>query len=170
MTYLVTLFDCKLQVFKNLPKLTIFSIFNELLSTQIVNVARFARNVECDFFFDFQTLCIWEMPPPLVMVFPKQSREKDHTPIFLCGFFYWTWFESRAQSQAAAELPVKTFSLVSLRKCLETVQKTAPRDDMRPRVFQPVHQMSSGSHCLKNTQNTAFEFFNFGIFHQFLSF
>ena len=57
-TYLVTLFDCKLQVFKNLPKLTIFSIFNELLSTQIVNVARFARNVECDFFFDFQTQCV----------------------------------------------------------------------------------------------------------------
>ena len=111
--------------------------------------------LKCDFFCNFQTLCIWEMPPPLVMVFPKQSQEKDHTPIFLCGFFYWTWFESRAQSQAAAELPVKTFSLVSLRKCLETVQKTAPRDDMRPRVFQPVHQMSSGSHCLKITQNVA---------------
>ena len=26
------------------------------LATQIVNVARFARNVECDFFCDFQTL------------------------------------------------------------------------------------------------------------------
>ena len=34
-----------------------FGIFNALLSTQIVNVARFARNVECDFFCDFQTLC-----------------------------------------------------------------------------------------------------------------
>ena len=30
-------------IFKNSP---IFGIFNELLSTQIVNVARFARNVE----------------------------------------------------------------------------------------------------------------------------
>ena len=39
MTYLVTLFGRKLQV-------TIFGIFNELLSTQNVNVARFARNVE----------------------------------------------------------------------------------------------------------------------------
>ena len=33
-------------------------IFNELLSTQIVNVARFARNVERDFFCDFQILCL----------------------------------------------------------------------------------------------------------------
>ena len=32
-------------------------IFDELLSTQIVNVARFARNFECDFLDDFQTLC-----------------------------------------------------------------------------------------------------------------
>ena len=46
MTSLVTLFDRKLQVFKNSPKLTIFGIFNELLSIQNVNEARFARNVE----------------------------------------------------------------------------------------------------------------------------
>ena len=46
LTCLVTLFDRKLQVFKNSPKLTVFGIFNELLSTQDVNVARFARNVE----------------------------------------------------------------------------------------------------------------------------
>ena len=46
LTCLVTLFDRKLQVFKNSPKLTIFGIFNELLSTQNVNVARFAGNVE----------------------------------------------------------------------------------------------------------------------------
>ena len=37
--------------------MTIFGIFNEFLSTQNVNVARFARNVECDFLDDFQTLC-----------------------------------------------------------------------------------------------------------------
>ena len=47
----ITLFDCKVQVFKNLPKLII-------LSTQNVKVARFARNVEWDFFYDFQTLCL----------------------------------------------------------------------------------------------------------------
>ena len=45
-----------LQGFQKLAKLTIFGIFDELLSTQNVNVARFARNVECDFLGDFQTL------------------------------------------------------------------------------------------------------------------
>ena len=49
----------KCRILKNSPKRTIFGIFNELLSTQNVNVARFARNVECDFFCDFQTLCFW---------------------------------------------------------------------------------------------------------------
>ena len=33
-------------IFQKIAKLTIFGIFNELLSTQNVNVARFARNVE----------------------------------------------------------------------------------------------------------------------------
>ena len=56
MTCLVTLFDLQVQVFKNSPKLTILGIFHELLSTHDVNVARFARNVECDFLGDFQTL------------------------------------------------------------------------------------------------------------------
>ena len=46
LTCLVTLFDRKLRVFKNPPKWIIFGIFNKLLSTQNVNVARFARNVE----------------------------------------------------------------------------------------------------------------------------
>ena len=39
---LVTLFDRKLQVFKNSPKLT---IFNKFFPTQNVNVARFARKI-----------------------------------------------------------------------------------------------------------------------------
>ena len=42
---------------QKLTKLKIFGIFNKLLSTQNVNVARFARNFKCDFFYDFQTLC-----------------------------------------------------------------------------------------------------------------
>ena len=37
----VTLFDLKLQVFKNSTKWTIFGIFNQFLSTQNINVARF---------------------------------------------------------------------------------------------------------------------------------
>ena len=56
LTCLVTLFDRKLQVFINSPKWTIFGIFNELLTTQNVNAARFARNAKFDFFCDFQTL------------------------------------------------------------------------------------------------------------------
>ena len=43
---MVTLFDRKLQIPKNAPKWTIFGIFNELLSTQNVNLARFARKNE----------------------------------------------------------------------------------------------------------------------------
>ena len=43
--------------FQKLSKLAFFGIFNELLSTQNVNVARFARNVLWDNFCDFQTLC-----------------------------------------------------------------------------------------------------------------
>ena len=42
----VILFDRKLQIFKNSPKLTIFGILNYILSTQNVNAARFAHNVE----------------------------------------------------------------------------------------------------------------------------
>ena len=44
------------SVFQKLAKIGPFlALFNELLSTQNVNVARFARNVEWDFFCDFQT-------------------------------------------------------------------------------------------------------------------
>ena len=71
------------------------------------------------------------------------------------GFFIGLDLSHELKVKQQQRTSVKTFSLVSLRKCLETVQKTAPRDDMRPRVFQPVHQMSSGSHCLKITQNVA---------------
>ena len=56
LTCLVTLCDHRLQVDKNTRNWTIFGIFNELLSTKNVNVARFARNVECDFFGRFLTL------------------------------------------------------------------------------------------------------------------
>ena len=59
LTCLVTLFDRKLQVFKKSPKWIIFGISSKLLSTQNVNVARFARNVEWDFFCDFQTPCVF---------------------------------------------------------------------------------------------------------------
>ena len=50
LTCLVTLFNRKVSFLKNSSKWT---IFNELLSSQNVNVALFARNVECDFFWRF---------------------------------------------------------------------------------------------------------------------
>ena len=46
----------KASGFQKLAKLTIFGIFNEVLPTVKVNGARFARNVEWDFFCDFRTL------------------------------------------------------------------------------------------------------------------
>ena len=46
------------KINKKIVKLLIFGIFDKLLSTQNVNVARFARNIEGDFFCDFQTPCI----------------------------------------------------------------------------------------------------------------
>ena len=55
LTCLVTQFGRKLQIFKNSPKWTIFGIFNLLFSTQNVSIARFARNVEWDFFCYFHT-------------------------------------------------------------------------------------------------------------------
>ena len=54
-TCLVTLFGRKLQVLKKLVKMNYFWHFWQFLSTQNVNVARFARNVEWDLFRDFQT-------------------------------------------------------------------------------------------------------------------
>ena len=82
LTCLVTLFDRKLQIFKNSSKQTIFGIFNWLLSTQNVNVARYARNVEWDFFYSFQT--------PWMMVFQYDQchfSSKYYEKIFLTHHF-----------------------------------------------------------------------------------
>ena len=67
MTYLVTLFDFKLQVLKKSPKLAIFCIFNELLSTQNVDVA---RNVECDFFVIFKHCVAFRVQIEMSSPFP----------------------------------------------------------------------------------------------------
>ena len=47
------LFDCKLQVF---TKMTILGIFDKILSTQNVNVARFARKVKLRLFLWFSNI------------------------------------------------------------------------------------------------------------------
>ena len=68
LTCLETLFDIRLQFFLKSPKLT---IFHQLLFT--LNVA---RNVNWDFFCDFQTLCIYLILPAglftLVQFIPSQ--------------------------------------------------------------------------------------------------
>ena len=48
--------ECLVIIFdRNLQLAIFFSIFNELIFTQYENVARFARNVDWDFFYDFKT-------------------------------------------------------------------------------------------------------------------
>ena len=85
-----TVLTANFRFFKNSPKWTIFGLFNELLSTQNVNVARFARNVEWDFSFDFQTPCIFLIiilgsHPPKSADFSLSSDRlglsRDHSPL-----------------------------------------------------------------------------------------
>ena len=91
------------QVFKNSKKWTIFGIFNQLLSTKNVNVARFARNVECDFLGDFQTL--WSLTAflrlimrPLFLISSSQGSEKIevfvwyYSMLYLCSLFFFPQF------------------------------------------------------------------------------
>ena len=97
LTCLVTLFDRKHQFFKKSPKWTICGIFNELSSTQNVNVARFARNVEWDFFCDFQTskerplkaikkICLSYIVQPILWnIFRFQYSCKSKRPFLDCG-------------------------------------------------------------------------------------
>ena len=75
-TCLVPLFDRKLQVSKNTPKWIILGNFDELLATQNVNLARFARNVEWDFLRDFQTQCLNSSKQALVEM--KKTTIKIH--------------------------------------------------------------------------------------------
>ena len=69
-----------------------FGIFSELLATQNVNVARFARNAECDFFCDFQTLCKGDVDLVSLLVENMSPEEISHagfggtTPLHLAVF------------------------------------------------------------------------------------
>ena len=74
----ILVFYRKLLIFKNSPKLTIFGIFNYVF---FVQSSRFTRNVECDFFFDFQT-------PYSILQIDKFSHgsSRAHSPPFL----HWT--------------------------------------------------------------------------------
>ena len=56
--------------FQKPAKLTVFGIFIELLSIQNVNVARFARNVECDFFVIFKHCVAFRVQIEMSSPFP----------------------------------------------------------------------------------------------------
>ena len=65
------------------------------------------------------------------------------------------------------------FSLSSHALTLTTFSpKTDETDEMmdRPPQNQTNTPAKREAHCLKISQNVAFEFFNFGIFHQFLTY
>ena len=67
-------------IFENHPKLvklTNFSIFNEPLFPKNVNLARFARHVEWDFFSEFQTKWVNQ-----TIVYSDKSK------------FYWSLLDS----------------------------------------------------------------------------
>ena len=55
--------------------MSIFVIFDKLLSIQNVNVARFARNVEWDIFCDFQTPCVSNVRS---VEFLNQTMQRDY--------------------------------------------------------------------------------------------
>ena len=71
--------SCVLR-FQKLAKMDHFGIFYELLSTQKVNVARFARNVVCDFLGDFQTVRYYEVS--------LMSNAKNFCTKWKCTAFY----------------------------------------------------------------------------------
>ena len=57
--YLVTLFDPKFQIFKSSQSWRFLAFFMKSWPLNIVNVARFARNVEWDFFMWFSNTVKW---------------------------------------------------------------------------------------------------------------
>ena len=66
-----------------MPKSTV----SELLSSQNTNVARFARNVECDILDDFQTLWITIETHPLFSTENKKAGERSLNAA--CHDFPW---------------------------------------------------------------------------------
>ena len=89
------------------------------------------------------------------------SRPKDdHIP--------WLMFETRS-------IQIQRFLLIRFSICAQQPQPqllTKKKSKRWLETYKKVLacEVSSFSHCLKITQNVAFELFNFGIFHQFLSY
>ena len=76
------------SVFPKLTKIDNFGIFNEFLSTQIVKVARFARNVKWDFFVIFKQCAISDR----VYIMNEVTWESFQTIWFNKYFFRYFMF------------------------------------------------------------------------------
>ena len=84
-----------------MPKLTIFGVFNKLLSTQNVNLARFARNVEWDFFCDFQTLCFCKCENYVNWIIEHwNGRSEILTIVLLLKIVFWAFRGPRGKVMA----------------------------------------------------------------------
>ena len=64
----------QIKIIKNSPKLAIFGISNLLMSTQNVNVARFARNVEWDIFGRFSNTVYLPLWLKVMLLMPNATR------------------------------------------------------------------------------------------------
>ena len=153
LTCLVTLLDRNHQFFKEAPKWTIFGTFNELLSTENVNVTRFARNVEWDFLWDFQT--------PYFAY--RSLSDKKAKRCNICGKIYVSMpayaMHLRTHNQnCKCSICGKTFSRPWL---LQGHLRTHTG-----KLFWPFFYIS---HCLKVTQNVSFDLSNFCISPIFLT-
>ena len=99
--------------FQNLAKMDQFWHFNHLWSTQNVNVARFACNVECDFFCDFQTL--WCNTSFLVFCFLLRVVTK----IITLDLHFLVFFETQScQQRRQMSADIDTSYIWALQKLL----------------------------------------------------
>ena len=142
--------------FKNSPKLTIFGIFNELLSTQNVNVARFAL-VEWDFFCNFKhcvLTCGQIFSQNLSPVRPRSDIGR--APLQSVVVFRASKYVAYWGQLLSAKNPVQK----SLHNSVQKSQKI---------TFRFLIISFHHSQCLKITQNVEFAIFQFWHFLPILS-
>ena len=101
--------------------LTVFGIFNKLLSSQIVNVARFARNVEWDFLSNFQTM--WFLIADLWLP-PRMTKRPFVKPLIILSTNVLSFWAGATLKIMSGQL--KSNNVIYLvqhwQKCKSTVQ------------------------------------------------
>ena len=84
--------------------------------------------------------------------------------------------DAQATNSACRKLAVSLADSINLRTILSLlytitqVLRTHTDSHLREAFQNELSKFTTVTHCLKIPQNVAFEFFNFGIFHQFLSY